>query len=175
MTMHPELEHALMRWWEAKCPPFCPPAQHRQHPWLNVFGPEETLLAVAIANGNWETIEYCAWQWFNADGHAPQSREGIALDEVMSKLLAQSTPAPQSATTEGATMHCHKITLPGKCERYAGPGQDAKWFRDTFIETFKCAKKDVKIEPVEIPTMKDELIEFVNNLLTRIDEETAGD
>jgi hypothetical protein len=33
----------------------------------------------------------------------------------------------------------------------------------------------VKIEQVEIPTVKDDLIEFVNNLLTRIDEETSHD
>jgi hypothetical protein len=174
MTLHPELEHALMNWWSSKCPPFCLPAQHRQHPWLNVFGPEETALAVAIASGNWETIEYCAWAWFNSAGHTvPHSQEGIALDAVMTKLSINL--APKSAPTEGATMRCHKVTLKGKCERYAGTGEDAKWFRDTFIETFKCTKKDVVIEQVEIPTAKDDLLEFVNNLLTRIDEETAGE
>ena len=72
-------------------------------------------------------------------------------------------------------MHCHKVTLKGKCERYAGTGLDAKWFRDTFIETFGCTKKEVTIEQVEIPTAKDDLIEFVNDLLTRIDEETSDE
>lgn len=72
-------------------------------------------------------------------------------------------------------MRCHKVTLKGKCERYAPTGADAKAFRDLFVETFKCAKKEVVIEQVEIPTAKDDLIEFVNNLLTRIDEETSDD
>ena len=71
-------------------------------------------------------------------------------------------------------MRVHKVSLPGKCERYAGTGEDAKYFRDLFMETFSVGKKAITIEQTEIPTAKDDLLEFVNNLLTRIDEETEG-
>ena len=69
-------------------------------------------------------------------------------------------------------MNCHKVTLPGKCERYANTGSEAKVFRQIFMDTFDCTKKEVLIEPAEIPTAKADLVEFVNNLLMRIDEET---
>ena len=66
-------------------------------------------------------------------------------------------------------MHCHKITLKGKIERYAATGADARTFRNAIMEEFHVSKKSVLIQPAEIPTAKNELLEFVNNLLVRID------
>jgi hypothetical protein len=70
-------------------------------------------------------------------------------------------------------MKCHLIHLKGKCERYAGTGADARTFRNAIMEEFNVPKKKVLIQPTEIPTQKDALIEFINNLLARIDKEVA--
>ena len=160
------ITEAAILWWESKRPPGWTAAQHKPHPWINTFGPEETMLAVACADGPDCCIEAAAWQWFHSV-HTPVTIEGKNLDAVL-------TQASEHADTQGAVMRVHKVSLPGKCERYAGTGEDAKYFRDLFMETFSVGKKAITIEQTEIPTAKDDLLEFVNNLLTRIDEETEG-
>jgi len=80
-----------------------------------------------------------------------------------------------AAHITGVNMKCHLVTLKGKCERYAGTGADAKVFRQAIMDEFGITnKKAVIIEPAEIPTQKDDLLEFMNDLLTRIDGQTAA-
>jgi hypothetical protein len=170
-----ELYDAAMVWWRQKAGPYLSDEEHALQPCLNLFGPEETVLAGTISMvvrgiGSMEQVRQAALDWNNSV-RPPSSGNAPALEVIQAALSTASEDAP----TEGAVMHCHKVTLKGKCERYAGTGLDAKWFRDTFIETFGCTKKEVTIEQVEIPTAKDDLIEFVNDLLTRIDEETSDE
>lgn len=48
---------------------------------------------------------------------------------------------------------------------YAGTQADAKATRRAFVNDFGVKIDDVKIEDVEIPTAKSELIAFVNSLI----------
>lgn len=48
---------------------------------------------------------------------------------------------------------------------YAGTGADAKFRQKDYMAQHGVGKDDVKIEEVDIPTAKDGLLAFVNNLI----------
>lgn len=50
--------------------------------------------------------------------------------------------------------------------RFGGSMADARTWRNTIVNDYDGIKKsEVKIEEIEIPTSKAELLEFINNLL----------
>lgn len=61
--------------------------------------------------------------------------------------------------------------------RYAGTNALARETRDQLVVQFGVKKKDVVIEDEDIPTSKNELFEFINELLAEQDyvEEAGGD
>ena len=67
-------------------------------------------------------------------------------------------------------MNAHVIILPGKCERYATSTAEARQYRELMMQEFGVKKKEITIQPINIPTQKVDLLEFINNLLTRIEQ-----
>lgn len=65
-------------------------------------------------------------------------------------------------------MRCYLVTGPGM-ERYAGTRADARTKRDELVEQLGSKKKDIKIEQVEVPTAKAELLDFINGLASKAD------
>lgn len=58
--------------------------------------------------------------------------------------------------------------------RFAKSVAHARELRDELVELTGCRKKDVSIdEQVELPTKKDELIDFLNELLAEYDGEES--
>lgn len=66
-------------------------------------------------------------------------------------------------------MRCYLVTGPGM-ERYAGTRADATAVRNSIVEERGCKKNHVTISETEIPTAKAELLEFVNNLVSKLDQ-----
>lgn len=70
-------------------------------------------------------------------------------------------------------MRCHKIeaTRNGTvvAVRYAGTTALARAVRDGLVESLGIQKKHIMIEPAEIPTPKDQLLDFVNELSMKLD------
>lgn len=76
-------------------------------------------------------------------------------------------------------MRAYKVSAEGMF-RYAGTQADARAARDEIVEALGCKKKDVEIEEAEIPTGKEGLLEFVNDLaeladVTDSDEDEEDD
>lgn len=69
-------------------------------------------------------------------------------------------------------MRCYLVTGPG-AKRYAATNADARSTRDELVEQLGCKKKDVEIEQVDVPTAKAELLGFINELCTELDEESG--
>lgn len=67
-------------------------------------------------------------------------------------------------------MRCYLVTGPG-AKRYAATSADSRAKRDELVEQLGCKKKDIEIEQTEIPVAKAELLEFVNGLCAKLDEE----
>lgn len=53
--------------------------------------------------------------------------------------------------------------------RYAGTAASAKTARDELVATFELKKKDVTIGDCEIPTQKQALLDFVNEISAKSD------
>ena len=66
-------------------------------------------------------------------------------------------------------MNLWNIELKGKCKRYAASQAEARTLREAFITEFGCKKKDVIVEPCDVPTRKQELLEFLNIAYAQID------
>lgn len=66
-------------------------------------------------------------------------------------------------------MRCYLVTGPGM-ERYAGTRADTTTTRNSIVEERGCKKNHVTISEAEIPTAKAELLEFVNNLVSKLDQ-----
>ena len=86
----------------------------------------------------------------------------------------RSKPQPRrtesAPPTEGESkMNLWIVRLPGKCQRYAASQADAKVFRDAFIEEYGVKKKEVVVEPCDVPTRKQELLEYLNLMQATID------
>jgi hypothetical protein len=69
-------------------------------------------------------------------------------------------------------MRCYLVTGPG-AKRYAATNADARNKREELVEQLGCKKKDVEIAQVEVPTAKAELLDFINELCTELDENAA--
>jgi hemoglobin-like flavoprotein len=69
-------------------------------------------------------------------------------------------------------MRCYLVKGPG-AKRYAATNADARAKRDELVEQLGCKKKDVEIEQAEVPTAKAELLDFINELCTELDEDAA--
>ena len=72
-------------------------------------------------------------------------------------------------------MRCYKVIakIDGNvaATRIAGTNALAKETRDKLMEKFDVSKKNVEIEPAEVPTQKDQLIEFINGIYEAQDDE----
>lgn len=71
-------------------------------------------------------------------------------------------------------MRCYIVKAIGKDgrskgHRFAGTSADARETREILMATFGLKKKDVSIDPAEIPTAKADLLEFVNQMLVKQD------
>lgn len=66
-------------------------------------------------------------------------------------------------------MRCHLITGPG-AKRYAATTALARTTREELVEQLGCKKKDIEIEQVDIPLAKAELLEFINELCKKADD-----
>jgi hemoglobin-like flavoprotein len=69
-------------------------------------------------------------------------------------------------------MRCYLVKGPG-AKRYAATNADARTKRDELVEQLGCKKKDVEIEQAEVPTAKADLLDFINELCTELDEESG--
>jgi hypothetical protein len=59
--------------------------------------------------------------------------------------------------------------------RFAGAMAGAKEQKNELIENHGANKKDVKIDEIEIPTAKAELIPFLNDLMKESEKKLVGD
>ena len=70
-------------------------------------------------------------------------------------------------------MRCHLITAKADdvviARRLAPTTADARATRETLMEEFAVRKKDVEIEPHEVPVSKAELLEYLNELYAEMD------
>lgn len=69
-------------------------------------------------------------------------------------------------------MRCYLVKGPG-AKRYAATNADARTKRDELVEQLGCKKKDVEIEQTDVPVAKAELLDFINELCTELDEESG--
>lgn len=69
-------------------------------------------------------------------------------------------------------MRCYLVKGPG-AKRYAGTNADARVTREDLVAKLGCKKKDVEIEPTDIPVAKADLLEFINELCQECDDASA--
>ena len=158
-----EAAHA---WHLSKRPSHFSPAQHKQHPWVNCFGDQETMLAVACADGPEDCIIAAALAWYRSE-HRPATVEGKHLDAVLKQYV--STMSSDDDANEGEVMNLWICKLPGKCTRFVASQADGREMRELFMQEYSVKKKDVALEPVQVPTHKDELLQFLNEAYAEID------
>lgn len=74
-------------------------------------------------------------------------------------------------------MRCYLVTATINADktvrRIAGTNALAKAQRDELVAEHEIKKKDVTIEDHEVPVAKDDLIAYVNGLLTELDPNTT--
>lgn len=66
-------------------------------------------------------------------------------------------------------MNLWQASLKNKCTRVAASQADGRIMRDAIMEEFGAKKKDVLLQPLDVPTKKEELIGFLNELYATID------
>jgi hemoglobin-like flavoprotein len=71
-------------------------------------------------------------------------------------------------------MRCYLVTGPG-AKRYAATNADARATREALVEQLGCKKKDVEIEPTDVPVAKALLLEFINALCAETDATGAAE
>ena len=59
-------------------------------------------------------------------------------------------------------MQAH-IVVHATCTRFAASEAEARQTRQMLVDTYGHKKKSISIEPIEIPTTKTELLEFLNH------------
>ena len=69
-------------------------------------------------------------------------------------------------------MRCYLVTGPG-AKRYAGTQADARATCEDLVAQLGCKREDVKIEQTDVPTTKEELLEFINGLCADLDKKAA--
>jgi hypothetical protein len=166
-----ELWDAAHAWWHDHAPPSWTDEQHAPHPWLNLFGPEETQLSVAIGQmilhtGTLDQFIQAAVKWYGASD--PCSVPGIRLHTAVEQFL-KTRSADADDNSEGEVMEANIVILKGRCTRYANSMAEAREYRDLICTGFDVPKKLVTIEPCAIPTHKADLVAYLNDLLTRYD------
>lgn len=154
---------AAQAWYLSKRPSHFDAAQHKQHPWVNTFGDQETMLAVACADGPEDCIIAAARAWYRSE-HRPATVEGKHLDQVLSTMSSDDDD-----NQEGATLNLWICKLPGKCTRFVASQADGREMRDLFMQEYSVKKKDVALEPIQVPTSKSDLLEFLNRAYQTID------
>ena len=100
-------------------------------------------------------------------------RCGSCPSPLADYVFVPNNHAPTSASTEGVPVNCQLVSLDGKCDRYVASVAEGRVMRELMMEEFKVPKKAVTITPETIPTNKEDLIAFVNELLVRIDAHGA--
>jgi hypothetical protein len=154
---------AAQAWYLSKRPSHFDAAQHKQHPWVNTFGDQETMLAVACAGGPEDCIIAAARAWYRSE-HRPATIEGKHLDQVLSTMSSDDDD-----NQEGAIMNCWLVSLPGRCRRFVASQADAREMRELFMQEYSVKKKEVVVEPADIPTKKDDLLAYMNEAYATID------
>ena len=66
-------------------------------------------------------------------------------------------------------MNAWVVELPGKCRRFVNSQADAREMRQLFMDEYKVQKKAVSIDPAEIPTHKEDLLNYINEAWATID------
>ena len=66
-------------------------------------------------------------------------------------------------------MNLWQTELKGKCRRVAASQADGRLMRDAIMAEFNVPKKAVALQPLDVPTKKEDLIGFLNELLATID------
>lgn len=69
-------------------------------------------------------------------------------------------------------MRCYLVKGPG-AKRYAATNADARTTREELVEQLGCKKKDIEIEQTDVPTVKAELLDFINGLCKKLDKESG--
>lgn len=76
-------------------------------------------------------------------------------------------------------MRCHLITVKADdaviARRLAPTTADARTTREALMAEFEVRKKDVDIEPHDVPTAKADLLEYLNGLLTEQDAKATAE
>jgi hypothetical protein len=71
-------------------------------------------------------------------------------------------------------MRCYLVTGPG-AKRYAATNADARATSEALVGQLGCKKKDVEIEPTDVPVAKALLLEFINALCAETDATGAAE
>ena len=80
-------------------------------------------------------------------------------------------------------MRCYKVTVIGpetdiitglRATRYSATNAMAREMREALMEEFGVRKKDVEIEQMEVPTVKEDLLDFLNTMLSLLDRKEVG-
>jgi hypothetical protein len=208
---------------------------------VSTFGDQETMLAVACADGPEDCIIAAALAWYRSE-HRPATIEGKHLDQVLSTMssddddnqegaimqipcsyapggcpgVMQYTPTTETGNgkmavvlhhlvcpeckgeitigdfgvldgigkmknkrqstvrisappSQETTMNLWICKLPGKCTRFVASQAAGREMRDLFMQEYSVKKKDVALEPIQVPTHKDELLQFLNEAYAQID------
>ena len=160
---------AARAWHLSKRPPAWSAAEHARHPWVCVFGKEATQLAVACADGPDDCIIAAALAWYRA-GMSPDPAfiDSVGLKEVIEQYLSTQS-SDDDDNEEGEIMNLWQVSLPGKCRRFVASQADGREMRELFLQEYGVKKKDVIVEPVSVPTKKEDLIAYLNEAYASID------
>ena len=72
-------------------------------------------------------------------------------------------------------MNAWVCSLPGKCRRFVASQADAREMRIIFMREYGVTKKEVIMEPCEIPTHKEDLLAYLNDAYSKIDAAGSND
>lgn len=66
-------------------------------------------------------------------------------------------------------MRAYEVKGNNGAVRYGGTGADAKDKRDSLMDKYGLRKKDVVTIEIDIPTAKNDLLDFINGLVAKSD------
>ena len=96
--MRNELLEAAHAWWLSKRPSGMTEAEHKARPWMGVFGSQETMLAVACADGPEDCIIAAALAWYYSD-RKPATKE-VSISTQFSSSMFQLSHLMMTTTKE---------------------------------------------------------------------------
>ena len=91
------------------------------------------------------------------------------MDGLGKKKGKRHSTARINAPSQESEMNLWVVSLPGKCKRFVASQADGREMRDLFMQEYSVKKKDVALDPIQVPTSKPELLQFLNEAYAEID------